>query len=393
MKLVDCQAFVVKTPKPHLGGQSWFMLKLTTDDGIVGWGEAVHQRIFFSLEQSFKTLCGEIFERWLKGRDPMRRGFLTKQMYRDLSAQRPGLMEGCLISAFDLALWDIAGKSAGLPVYEMLGGRYRDRIRSYSYLCRPDQQEEKPTTYQIWSDPSLIADCALEMVEEGFTAIKFDPLRHYTVKGTEPPLPYPLTLDDLKLFDLCTAAVRNAVGERCDIIIGTHGQMPTSSAIRLAKVLEPYRPLWFEEPAPPENAKEMAKVRAMTTVPIASGERLTTSFEFQHLLEEGAISIAQPDLGSCGGITECAKIAHLCETYYTEVAPHVYGGPVITAAGIQMATTMPNFLILESIYKSRHFTSRILTHSMGWENGYYSPLDKPGLGIEIDETELRKHCI
>ncbi len=395
MLLKECKIYVVATPKPYFGGKNWFFIKLVTDDGIEGWGEAYSQKIFYPLKESFKKLSAEIFEHCLKGRDPMQRSYLMRQAYNELSANRPGLMAGSLLSAFDLALWDIAGKSMNVPVYQMIGGKFRDRIRAYSYLCRPepDHPDNQPTRHAMWGNPDIIRERSLEMVEEGFTAIKFDPLRYLVVKGIEPPIPYSLTLDDLKLVDDCMAAIRDAVGDRCDILLGTHGQMTTASAITLAKLIEPYRPLWFEEPVPPENVKEMAKVRKSTSIPIASGERLSTAFEFQRLLEEDAVSVVQPDPGSCGGITECVKIMNLCQVHYAEIAPHVSSGPIVTAAALQIAAAAPNFLMQENVYKSEHFTSRLLTHSMGWDNGYFKPLERPGLGIEVDEKEVLRHCV
>lgn len=392
MKLVAVETFVVPVPKPYCGGQYWFFLKLTTDDGLVGWGEAVAHKAFWGMGNSFKQLANDIFDRWLKGNDAMQRTHLTKKIYRELLSSHGGVLGFSMLSAFDIALWDIAGKALNAPVYQLLGGKYREKIRSYSYLCRPEYSETKKNYYPLWSDPEALAERAIEMVEEGFTALKYDPLRYLVVKGTELPTPYNLRLEDLKVIENTMRALHDAVGGRCDILLGTHGQTMTNAAIRIGKLIEPYDPLWFEEPVPPENAREMAKVRESTRVPIASGERLCGIHDFIDVLEAGAISIAQPDLGTCGGITECMKIAALCESYYVDMAPHVWGGPVITAAALQIDTAIPNFLIQESIYKSEHFTTQILTHSLGWDEGYFTPLERPGIGVEFDEKELAKYC-
>jgi L-alanine-DL-glutamate epimerase-like enolase superfamily enzyme len=155
--------------------------------------------------------------------------------------------------------------------------------------------------------------------------------------------------------------------------------------------MEPYDPLWFEEPVPPENAKEMAKVSRATSIPVASGERLNSIFEFGRCIEEGAVSIVQPDLGTCGGISECKKISALAETHYAQVAPHVWGGPIITAAGIQMAAYMPNFLIHESLYKSGGFYDPLLDEPIIWKDGYFEISERPGLGYELNEEALEHY--
>jgi 2-dehydro-3-deoxyphosphogalactonate aldolase len=199
-----------------------------------------------------------------------------------------------------------------------------------------------------------------------------------------------MTLDQYKSVDETIGALRDAVGTRADILIGTHGQITTASAIRLAKVLEPYDPLWFEEPVPPENTKEMAKVARSTKIPIATGERLTTVFDFTRVLEDGAAMYLQPDLGSCGGISECKKIAGLAEGYYAQMAPHVWGGPIITAAALQIDACIPNFLIQESIYKGGGFFDELLVEPFVWENGYYTVPKSPGIGAELKMSAVEK---
>ena len=175
-----------------------------------------------------------------------------------------------------------------------------------------------------------------------------------------------------------------------DLLIGTHGQITPSCARRLARRLEPYDPLWLEEPCPPENYREMGRIARSTTIPIATGERLVTPFEFQNLFAEGACAFAQPDLGSCGGITACKKIATLAEANYVMMAPHVWGGPIITAAAVQIDANISNFLIQESIYKSRDFFDDIVKEPFEWEDGYLIPSDRPGIGIELDEEKLEQ---
>ena len=185
--------------------------------------------------------------------------------------------------------------------------------------------------------------------------------------------------------------MREAVGDRCDILVGTHGQMVTSSAIRLAKRLEPYDPLWFEEPVPPENRREMARVARSTSIPIATGERLSTKYEFAELLQRQAASILQMALGRVGGILEAKKIAGMAEAHYAQIAPHLWTGPIEGAANIQIDTCSPNFLIQESIEMWGGFHAEIVKEPIQWEKGYIIPPTKPGLGVELNEKVAEAH--
>ena len=240
------------------------------------------------------------------------------------------------------------------------------------------------------SNPERLGELAAQLVDEGFTGVKFDPLPQVRF-GQLPTPPWEISLDEYDHAERAIGAIREAVGNRADICIGTHGQISPSAARRLASRVEKYDPLWLEEPCPPENYKEMGKIARSTTIPIATGERLVTVYEFQNLFEQGACAFAQPDLGSCGGITVCKKIAALAEANYVLMAPHVWGGPVITAAAIQIAANIPNFLILESIYKSRDFFDEIVKEPFEWKDGDLIPSDRPGIGIELDEEKLEAH--
>ena len=238
----------------------------------------------------------------------------------------------------------------------------------------------------VYVDPDLGATRAAEYVARGFTAVKFDPAGPYTTLDPHQP-----SLDDLALSERYVRTVREAVGDRCDLLFGTHGQFTTSGAIRLAKRLEPYDPLWFEEPTPPEMPEEMARVARATSIPIATGERLTTKYEFSRVLETGAASILQLNLGRVGGILEGKKIAGMAEAHYAQIAPHLYCGPVVGAANIQLATCSPNFLILEGIKDWGGFHAEILKTPIRWEDGYVIPPLGPGLGVELDEEVAAQH--
>jgi galactonate dehydratase len=185
--------------------------------------------------------------------------------------------------------------------------------------------------------------------------------------------------------------VREAVGDRCDLLFGTHGQFTPAGAIRLARRLERYDPLWFEEPTPPELPEQMAVVARATSIPIATGERLTTKYEFVRVLQTGAASILQMNLGRVGGILEAKKIAGMAEAHYAQIAPHLYCGPVVGAANIQVATCSPNFLVLEGIGTWGGFHAEILKRPIEWHEGYVSPPTGPGLGVELDEDVAARH--
>ncbi|MDG2050521.1 MAG: mandelate racemase/muconate lactonizing enzyme family protein, partial [Myxococcota bacterium] len=187
--------------------------------------------------------------------------------------------------------------------------------------------------------------------------------------------------------------LREAIGTEADILIGTHGQMTPSVSRRLAKRLEKFDPLWLEEPCPPENAEEMARIAESTSIPIATGERLAFVHDFHRLFSAGACHYAQPDLGSCGGFTGARQIATLAEAHYVLLAPHVWGGPIITAAALQLDAAIPNFLIQESIHKSDLFFDEILKDPFVWEDGDLLLPDRPGLGFELDEAKIEPYLV
>ena len=284
-----------------------------------------------------------------------------------------------------MAMWDIVGKATGKPIYDLLGGRVHEKLRSYTYLY-PAADEDAYADSPVYNDPDEAAARALEYVAMGFTAVKFDPAGPYSTFDPRQP-----SLERLQLSEAFCRRIREAVGTSCDLLFGTHGQFTVSGARRLAHRLEPYAPLWFEEPTPPEMPEEMAKVAASTSIPIATGERLTTKYEFARVLACGAASILQMNLGRVGGLLEAKKIAGMAEAHYAQIAPHLYCGPVVGAANIQISTCSPNFLILESIERWDGFQARLLKKPIRWENGYVIPPEEPGLGVELDEDFARAH--
>ena len=378
MKINDVKTFVVENPPPHYGGLYWIFVRLTTDSGIRGYGEAYsvpfHPRV---VAQMIEDVC----ERHVIGSDPFKIERLWRVVYSSGYTQRPDTSIMGVLSAIETACWDIVGKELDKPVYELLGGQIHDRLRSYTYLY----PKEGDGT-DVYRDPDLAAERAAEYADLGFTAVKFDPVGPYTAFD-----PRQLSLESLERSETFVRKLRDAVGTRCDLLFGTHGQMTTSSAIRLARRLEPYDPLWLEEPVPPENADQMARVARATSIPIATGERLASKYEFARLLDRQAASILQLAMGRVGGILEAKKIAGMAEAHYAQIAPHLYCGPIEGAANIQLDTCTPNFLIQEGIETWGGFHAEILTTPIQWEQGYIIPPTAPGIGVELDEAVAEKH--
>jgi galactonate dehydratase len=272
-----------------------------------------------------------------------------------------------------MACWDIIGKALNQPVYNLLGGRYHEKLRAYAYM----------PTAGIFEVPEKAGEIAAKLLSAGNSACKLDPFMPLF------PLPRDIPLKTIKYAAKILKCIRDAVGDDLEVAIGTHGQLTTYSAIRVAKVLEEYNPFWFEEPVPPENVDEMARVAAHTSIPIATGERLLTKYEFVPILQKQAAQIIQLDVGHCGGILESKKIAGMAEAHYAMIAPHMYCGPVAAAAAIQLATSSPNFLAQE--FNCTELHSNILKEPIHFENGYITPPAGPGLGVELDEVVLPKH--
>ena len=378
MKISDARVFVVGNPPPHFGGAYFVFVKLTSDSGIVGYGEVYsvpfHPRVVAKMVE-------DVCERCVIGANPFEIERLWRRIYGSGYTARPGSSLVGVLSGIEIACWDIVGKELGKPVYELLGGRVHDRLRSYSYLY-----PEAGDATDVYTDPDLTATRAAEYVEQGFTAVKFDPVGGFSAFD-----PRQLSLEALDRSEQFVKKLREAVGTRADLLFGTHGQMTAAGAIRLARRLEPYDPLWFEEPVPPENVDEMARVARQTTIPIASGERLATKYEFATLLKAQAASILQLALGRVGGILEAKKIAGMAEAHYAQIAPHLYCGPIEGAANVQISTCSPNFLILESIQRWGGFHAEILKTPMRWEDGYVIPPEAPGIGVELDEAVAEAH--
>jgi 2-dehydro-3-deoxyphosphogalactonate aldolase len=384
MRIADIKTYVVANPPPYHGGPYWVFLKLTTDDRIEGFGEAYGVPFH---PHMVARMIEDVTERYVIGANPFHIEKLWRVIYSSGFTQHPDLGLMGVLSGIEMACWDIVGKALDQPIYNLLGGQVHEKLRSYTYLYpSPDDvvsDEETQNALEIaniFGDPERAPTRAAQYVEQGFTAVKFDPIMPMGAFD-----PRQLSLAALENAELVIKNLREAVGSKCDLLIGTHGQMTTAAAIRLAKRLEPYDPLWFEEPVPPENLDELARVAQATSIPVATGERLTTKYEFAPLLEKRAAAILQPALGRVGGILEAKKIAGMAEAHYAQIAPHLYCGPIEAAANIQLATCSPNFLIQESIETFRGFYAEILKEPIQWEDGYIIPPTKPGLGVELNE--------
>jgi 2-dehydro-3-deoxyphosphogalactonate aldolase len=246
----------------------------------------------------------------------------------------------------------------------------------------------------VWLNPEYAAARARHYVDLGFTAVKVDPfslvMTHDQSQGQNTPVEFSLAAADTAAR--VVGAIRDEVGTAADIIIGTHGQMTPAGALRIARRLEQFDPLWFEEPLPPENMAALGEVARRTTIPIATGERLTTKFDFARLIEYRAAAIFNFDVGQVGGILEAKKIAAMAEAHYVQVAPHVYGGPMIAAAALQLSLCSPNFLIMEGIERFDGIHSQFVTAPFEWRDGYLLPPQAPGLGFELREDVLRAHA-
>lgn len=376
MRIAEVETFVVGNPPPSFGGQYFVFVKLTTDDGTVGWGEA------YAATFRPTVIAGaieDLADHMLVGEDPHHVERFWRRAYSRGFTQRPDVtLQGCM-SALEMACWDIIGKAAGKPIYELLGGRVHESLRTYTYLYpRPDDSAD------VYADARAAAERAADEVARGFTAVKFDPAGPYTAMGGHQP-----RLVDIERTVAFVREIREAVGTAADLLVGTHGQFTAGGALRIAREIAPYDPLWFEEPVPPDDVAAMAQVAAQSSVPIATGERLTTKYEFARVLEARAASIIQLNLSRAGGLLEGKKIAALAEAFGAQIAPHCYNGPIGLAANIQLATCSPNFLIIESIMDNAGFHAELLTTPLEWENGRLIPSTAPGLGVELNEAVAR----
>ena len=377
MKLQDLEVIVTAPPAPGWGGRFWILVKLTTDSGITGWGECYATSVG---PKAMTAVIEDVFARHMEGENPENIELMFRRAYSSGFTQRPDLTVMGAFSGLEIACWDILGKDRDRPVHALLGGRTNAQVRAYTYLYPLPHHD--PAAF--WTSPDMAAESAADCVARGYTAVKFDPAGPYTLRGGHMP-----AMSDITRSVAFCKAIREAVGDKADLLFGTHGQFTTAGAIRLGKALEPYDPLWFEEPIPPDAPEQMAKVARGVRIPVATGERLTTKAEFAPLLRSGAAEILQPALGRVGGINEAKKIAAMAEVYNAQIAPHLYAGPVEWAANVQLAVSIPNILMCECIETPFH--DQLIKGAIRVEDGFITAPEAPGLGIEVDEALARAH--
>ncbi len=360
MKVTDVKTFVVDCYRTN-----WVFVKVYTDEGIDGVGEA-------TLEYKEQALVGAIesIREYLVGKNPLDIEKHWHSIYRD-AYWRGGAVLMSALSGVEIALWDILGKTLGVPVYRLLGGKVHDKVRIYVNGWFAGART-----------PSEFGEKARVAAKRGVTALKWDPFgKAY------------LEISNKELSDAmeCVAAVREAVGEEMDLLIEAHGRFNIATGIKIARELERFHPMWLEEPTPPDSLDALLEVKKKSPVPISAGERLYTRYSYRELFEKRCADFIQPDVSHAGGIGELRKIGAMSEAYYLGFAPHNPSGPVANAATLQMAACSPNFTILEIMYSDVAYRNTVSNEALEYKDGYIAIPDKPGLGIEINEEACLKH--
>jgi len=361
LKITDVRSFII-----YGGLQNWILVEVRTDEGIIGIGEASISWLDRSVDEAVAWVSQYVIDQ-----DPFDIERLWQTMYRE-TYYRGGPIPQAAISGIDMALWDIAGKALGVPCYKLLGGVYRDRIRLYANAWYADA-----------STADEFARAAADTVAQGYTALKFDPFGSADMT---------IDKDALRLAVVRVAAVREAIGPDVDLLLEAHGRFNVYTAVEIARVMATFKPMFYEEPIPPENIDALADVRRQITIPVATGERLYSRWDYRELLAKQAADIVQPDLAWVGGISEAKKIAALADTSYIPVAPHNCQGPVAMAAAAQFAISTPNFLILEYFVRQVPWRDQLVTNTLSIREGYLRLPTTPGLGVgQLNEDVARAH--
>src|SRR2546423_226244 len=362
MKITGIRTHVLGTPWRNLT-----IVEVLTDDGISGLGEVR----MLNHTDALAAYLAEAVPRHLVGTDPFDIESLVHRMMRHDYA-RPGEIAMSALAIVEIACWDIMGKALGLPVYKLLGGAVRDRSPAYANGW-----------YQVERTPEEFHTAARKVVERGYRGLKLDPFGAgmFELDAGE-------TARSIALVE----AVRDAVGHDTEIFIEMHGRFSAATAIRIAGLLTPFRPGLIDEPVPPENLKALAKVAAHTDIPIATGERLHTRFDYRDLFELQAADIIQTDITHSGGLLEAKKLAGEAETHYLLMAPHNVGGPISTAANVHLAATTVNFKIQEYFNDfADSFVNECVPGLPEVVDGYFPLPDQPGLGVELNREALAEH--
>ena len=361
MKITEVTTYTV-----FAGWRNWLFVKIDTDEGVHGVGEG-------TLEGKEHAVAGAIkdLSYYLVGKDPAKIRLHLRNMRRD-PFWRGGVVLTTAISAVEIALWDIAGKVNGKPVYALLGGAVNEELPAYANGW-----------YFGAKSPEEFAERAAGAVKMGYRGLKWDPFRRADLE---------ISRDDFAFAVDCVRAVRDAVGPGVDLLIEGHGRFTPAAAVKIARALEPFDIFWFEEPTPPENLRALKKTAERSPIPVATGERLYTKEEFARLLELQAADYIQPDVVHAGGILELREIAAMAEPWYVQVAPHNPNGPVAMAATLHAAATMLNLAYIEHLMADPPWRATIVTQDFSVErNGKFRLPEGPGLGIDLNVEELERH--
>lgn len=360
MKITDVKTFNVYTYRTN-----YVFVKIETDEGVSGIGEG-------TLEFKENALVGAVedIKRVLLGRDPREIERLCFELYRD-SYWREGPALQSAISAVNIALWDLKAKLYNLPVYELLGGRFRDSVRMYANAWFVGAKK-----------PEDFAAAAREAVAKGITALKWDPFGSAYQYMSNAEFSRSMAVVE---------AVRGAVGSDVDLLIECHGRFDIATSIKIAHALKSFNPMFFEEPTPPDSLDALAEVRRKSPIPVAAGERIYSVAQFKTFLEKGCADFAQPDISHCGGISAIMKMAAMAEPYYVAIAPHNPSGPVANAATLQMAATLPGFRILEICLTDVSWRSELTNEKVVFDKGNILIPEGIGIGVELNEENCLKY--
>lgn len=367
----------VETHVCHARMRNWVFVKVVTDqDGLFGWGEA-------TLEWHTRSVVGAVEDlaQLVVGEDPTRIEHLWQMMYRQHFWHGHGIVRATAIAGIDIALWDVLGKVCGVPCSKLWGGPVRDHVRTYCHLGGGRMEDIYETAVE---DAKRFADLARQAVADGFTA--------YKCMAVPPTLPLE-GQKPIRAAELCVAAMREAVGDAIDIMVDCHARPSPAMGLQFAKALEPYGLYFLEEPCWPESLDGLAMINRAVTTPIATGERVTNLAAFRDLFNARACEVCQVDITHCGGLSEARRVAALAEAHRIALAPHNPQGPVSTAASLEFGFSQPSYAICETVHADVPWRADVVQEGFTVEpkGRIVRPNMKPGLGITINEAEVRKH--
>ncbi len=361
MRIAKIETYIAGNP-----WKNWLFAKVLTDEGVYGVGEGTLNYFGKTVETAIHEL-----EPLVLGMDPFQIETMTQRLVRDVYSDG-GQIHMCAVAAIEIACWDIIGKAANQPVYNLWGGRCHQKLRAYA-----NGWYRGPRT------PESFAEKAKIVAGRGYTALKFDPFGNAWRT---------LSRDDFDLSIDIVRAVRDAVGDSVDLLIEAHSRFNVATAVEVARRLEPMRPAWFEEPVAHTNIAAMVEVARRSPVPIATGESFSTKQQFAELLKHEAVSILQPEPLNLGGLFATRKIADMVDAHYGVIAPHSAQGPVCSAACVQLNASLPNFFIHEIFDEfNEPWEKEIVIHPVEVVNGYIEIPERPGLGIDLNLEEIARH--